>query len=112
VYFSILFHTKGTKMAQSILELLLKAGLKTTYCVFLLLSKKVYKFQLCLKTGASLFPFSSLTFLIGFSRFSTQDEFEIVLAAKQPSLKLNAQFEQLLYSCLLTIFNNFEIFRY
>jgi hypothetical protein len=31
---------------------------------FLLLNKKVEKFQLCLKTAASLFPFSTVTFFI------------------------------------------------
>jgi hypothetical protein len=31
---------------------------------FLLLNKKVEKFQLCLKTAASLFPFSFVIFLI------------------------------------------------
>jgi hypothetical protein len=31
----------------------------------LLLNKKVDQFQLCLKTAASLFPFSCKTFLIG-----------------------------------------------
>ncbi len=32
--------------------------------IFLLLNKKVYKFQLRLKTAVSLFPFSFVTFLI------------------------------------------------
>jgi hypothetical protein len=34
------------------------------YATFLLLNVKVDKFQLRLKTAASLFPFSSVTFLI------------------------------------------------
>ncbi len=57
--------TKGTKMADPILESSLKSELNTIYSnVFLLSNKKVDKFQLCLKTAASLFPFSCLTFLI------------------------------------------------
>ncbi len=39
--------------------------LNTMCCdIFLLLNKKVEKFQLCLKTAASLFPFSCVTFPI------------------------------------------------
>jgi hypothetical protein len=52
-------------MADPILESLLKARLNTMCCdIFLLLNKKVEKFQLCLKTAASLFAFSCMTFLI------------------------------------------------
>ncbi len=52
-------------MADPILESLSKNQIK--YYVlghFLSLNKKVEKFQLCLKTAASLFPFSCVTFLI------------------------------------------------
>jgi hypothetical protein len=52
-------------MADPILESLLRTILNTM-CrdIFLLLAKKVDKFQLCLKTAASLFPFSCVTFPI------------------------------------------------
>ncbi len=53
-------------MADPILESSLKTRLNTMCCnIFLLLNKKVEKFQLCLKTAASLFPLSCLTFPIG-----------------------------------------------
>ncbi len=52
-------------MADPILESLLKTRLNTMCCdIFLLLNKKVEKFQLCLKTAASVFPFSCVTFPI------------------------------------------------
>ncbi len=52
-------------MADPILE----SSLKTTFnsiCrdIFLLINKKVDKFQLCLKMALSLFPMSFVTFLI------------------------------------------------
>ncbi len=56
-------------MADPILESLSKTIIKKILCAvtFLFQNKKVEKFQLCLKTAASLFPFSCVTFLIGHS---------------------------------------------
>jgi hypothetical protein len=52
-------------MAGPILESSLKTTLNTMCCnIFLLLHKKVGKFQPCLKTVTSLFPFGFVTFLI------------------------------------------------
>ncbi len=52
-------------MADPILESFSKTRLNTMCCdIFLSLNKTVEKFQLCLKTAASLFPFSCVTFLI------------------------------------------------
>ncbi len=51
-------------MADPILESLLKTRLNTMCCNIFLRIKKVEKFQLCLKTAASLFPFSCVTFPI------------------------------------------------
>ncbi len=53
-------------MAKTHLGILIKKNkLNTFYCkLFLLLNKKVDKLKLCLKTAASLFPFSLMTFLI------------------------------------------------
>ncbi len=52
-------------MEDHILETLLKAKLDKIHCnIFLLPNKNVGKFQLCLKTAASLFPYSCVTFLI------------------------------------------------
>jgi hypothetical protein len=54
-------------MADPILESSLKTRLNTMRSdIFLLLNKKVDIFQLCLKTAASLFISSSVTFLIVF----------------------------------------------
>jgi hypothetical protein len=49
-------------MADPILESSLKPTLKLCYEIFLALNKKVAKFQLWLKSAASLFPFGSVTF--------------------------------------------------
>ncbi len=52
-------------MADPILESSLKTWLNTIYCnIFCCQIKKVGKFQLWLKTGASLFPFSCVTIFI------------------------------------------------
>jgi len=53
-------------MADPILESSFKNQIKILFIVtcFSPLNKKVEKFQPCLKTAASLFPFSWLTFLI------------------------------------------------
>ncbi len=51
-------------MTDPILESSFKAENTIDRYIFLLLSKKVDKFQLCLKRAASLFPFSCMTFLI------------------------------------------------
>ncbi len=51
-------------MADPIFESSLKTKLNTIYCdIFQLQNKKIDKFQLCLKTVASLFPLSFMTFL-------------------------------------------------
>jgi hypothetical protein len=52
-------------MADPILESSLKTTLNTVcFDIFFVAKKCVDKFQLCLKTAASLFPFSCMTFLI------------------------------------------------
>jgi hypothetical protein len=52
-------------MADSILEWSLKTRYNTMCCDILCYKfKKIDKFQLCLKTAASLFPFSFITYLI------------------------------------------------
>jgi hypothetical protein len=53
---------------------------------FLLLNKKVEKFQLCLKTAASLFSFSCVTFLISFIHFSDNKSIFPVGFASQKDL--------------------------
>ncbi len=51
-------------MADPIFEPSLKTRLNTIDCNIFLQIKEVGKVQLCLKTAASLFPFSRVTFLI------------------------------------------------
>jgi hypothetical protein len=53
-------------MANPILESSLNIILNTNVVTFLVRNKKVDKFQLCLKTVASLFPLKWVTFLIEF----------------------------------------------
>ncbi len=66
VVFFYFFHsnfrdTKGTIMTDPILESSLKTRLNVLFILtFLLQNKKVDKFQLCIKTAASLFPFSCI----------------------------------------------------
>jgi hypothetical protein len=56
-------------MADPILESSLKTTLNIIYCdIFYCKIKKVDKNQLRLKTAASLFPFSCVTFLIDLAR--------------------------------------------
>ncbi len=51
-------------MADPILESSLKTDQIICAVTFFALNKKIDKFQLCLKTAASLFLFSFVTFLI------------------------------------------------
>jgi hypothetical protein len=65
VFFTITFKIQKVKNGRPHFWILIKNQIKD-YVLwhFLLLNKKVEKFQLCLKTAASLFPFSCVTFPI------------------------------------------------